>query len=90
MVKQHLNRTRTIVRSTPSATGPRRGVIRSRNRSGTTTSTPVARKFLADHSEVLLLSRHLRSTARRYDVPELELLLAETVIHLGQGVLNPC
>jgi hypothetical protein len=36
---------------------------------------PVAREFLADHGEVpLLLSRHLRSTARRYDdVPELEL-----------------
>lgn len=36
---------------------------------------PVARELLADHGEVpLLLSRHLRSTARRYDdVPELEL-----------------
>jgi len=36
---------------------------------------PVARDLLADHGEVpLLLSRHLRSTARRYDdVPELEL-----------------
>jgi hypothetical protein len=36
---------------------------------------PVARELLADHGEVpLLLSRHLRSTAHRYDdVPELEL-----------------
>jgi hypothetical protein len=36
---------------------------------------PVARELLADHGEVpLLLSRHLRLTARRYDdVPELEL-----------------
>ena len=36
---------------------------------------PVARELLADHGEVpLLLSRHLRSTSRRYDdVPELEL-----------------
>jgi hypothetical protein len=36
---------------------------------------PVARELLADHGEVpLLLSHHLRSTARRYDdVPELEL-----------------
>jgi hypothetical protein len=36
---------------------------------------PVARELLADHGEVpLLLSRHLRSAARRYDdVPELEL-----------------
>jgi hypothetical protein len=36
---------------------------------------PVAREFLADHGEVpLLLSRHLRAMARRYDdVPELEL-----------------
>ncbi len=36
---------------------------------------PVARELIADHGEVpLLLSRHLRSTSRRYDdVPELEL-----------------
>lgn len=36
---------------------------------------PVARELLAEHGEVpLLLSRHLRSTSRRYDdVPELEL-----------------
>jgi hypothetical protein len=35
---------------------------------------PVARELLADHGEVpLLLSRHLRSGLRHYDVPELEL-----------------